>query len=225
MTNLVVQDISVEDSYEKLHETGLFFQKKTVESLLAFAVVVKTLRDKCDSEKDEEKDFNSMCLDFWGLSQSGASQMLKVGQRANDFFKHLEKLPASSRALYELATIPPKKLEESIELGLVNPNLSVTEAKSLKITFKEEKQAKKETPPVEDNPFSEEALRAEEKPVIEGEVVVIEDKPTKKRMKAPEAIEILNINVKSYYNEAKKGGLFSAEVLAEALYVLTGEKI
>jgi hypothetical protein len=166
-----------------------------------------------------------MCLDFWGLSQSGASQMLKVGQRANDFFKHLEKLPASSRALYELATIPPKKLEESIELGLVNPNLSVTEAKSLKLTFKEEKQAKKEATTIEDNPFSEEANKPEERPVIEGEATIIEDKPTKKRMKAAEAIEILNINVKSYYEDAKKGGLFSADVLAEALYVLTGEKV
>ena len=225
MTNLVVQDITIDDSYEKLHETGLFFQKKTVESLLAFAVVVKTLREKCDADKDDEKDFNIMCLDFWGLSQSGASQMLKVGQRANDFFKHLEKLPASSRALYELATIPPKKLEESIELGLVNPNLSVTEAKSLKLTFKEEKQAKKEATTIEDNPFSEEANKPEERPVIEGEATIIEDKPTKKRMKAAEAIEILNINVKSYYEDAKKGGLFSADVLAEALYVLTGEKV
>lgn len=223
--DLTTDIVTIHDSYEHIQETGIFFQKKTVESLLAFSVVVHTLRLKCDEDSKEEfaPDFNALCLEYWGLSQSGASQALKVGVRAKDFGKYLEKLPASSRALYELATIPQKQLEQSIEQGLINPNLSVTEAKSLKLSFKEDKEAKKKKEvPVNDNPFAEENL----KEPIDGEAeIIVDDKPTKKKMKAPEAIDMLNINVMSYYKTALKSGLFPAESLAEAYTLLTGEKI
>jgi hypothetical protein len=231
--------VAVEDSYEQLCEAGIAFQRKTVESLLSFSVVVYTLQQKC---KNENTDFNKLALDYWNLSSSGASQTAKVGEKADKFEKHANLLPASARTLYELATIPDKKFDELLDLGDVTPNLTVAEAKSLKASTKDKPTSEGLDDPfapnnanpvvdnVANNPDSSPA-NDEPKPVtIDGEVVsdiddavIIEDKKAPKSMSVVDALSLLNIDVKAHYKAALESGLISQKDLTAAYNALTGK--
>lgn len=225
-----IKDIAaIADTYDQLRETGIMYQKKTVESLLAFSVVVYTLKQKCEHE---EQDFSSKSLEYWGLSASGASQAAKVGERSEKFVSYANVLPASSRTLYELATIPEKKFEEVIEMGDVTPNLTVTEAKSLKASLKDDKKKEElenpfDAPPTDSGPGGIGEGGADSNNIIDAEVtdVEIKEELKPKKLTAPEAVDMLNINVKKYYNEMKGSPLFSSQRLADAYKVLTGENI
>jgi len=223
--------VAVNDSFDQLRETGIQFQKKTVDSLLAFSVVVYILKQKCENE---EQDFSEKALEYWGLSSSGASQAAKVGERADRFSEHSNILPPSSRTLYELATIPEKKFEEVIELGDVTPNLTVTEAKSLKASLKDEKKKENFDDPFATNKNSNNNMEAKDRDnVIEGEVMPnnselsdIKNKELKpKALTAVEAVDLLNINVGAYYESEIQAGLSPRFRLDEAYELLTGKKL
>lgn len=213
-------DIAViEDTYQHLRDTGAQYQKKTIENLLAFSIVAYTLQQKC---KEEEKDFAALALEYWSLSPSGASQAAKVGAKAAKFEEHSQALPASARALYELATLPEKQFAEYIEQGHITPNLSVVEAKALKDMLKDKKNKTEEV--AGSNPFEVqkqdevEILPQDEKSELHPEVL------PKIKLSVVAALDLLDINVLSYYEDAKKAGLHEIDLLDEAFTLLTKEK-
>lgn len=227
MTTDIANIIAITDSFEEIHKVGIEFQKKTVESILAFAKVVYTLKLKCAN--DEEHDFNELALEYWNLSASGATQFSKTGESADKLIAYSDKLPASSRALYELTQVPIIKLDEHINLGDINTNSTVNDVKAIKDTIKEEKQNKKTKVKTEvnDDPFNIQA-QDEAGNIVDAELVPNDESESSSKKTAKmniiEALVIFDIDINQLYVEHLQAGK-DKDLLAKAFYVLTGEKI
>jgi len=218
--------VAITDSYEEIHQIGIEYQKKTVESILAFSKVVFTLKKKC--EDDEHTDFNEKVLKFWGLSSSGASQFAKTGEHSDKLMAYSKSLPASSRTLYELTQLPIQKLDEHINIGDITPSSTVNDVKAIKDTLKETKKANKLTKnKVDDDPFNVEA-KDEDGNIVDAELVSDnEDQPTPKKaqkMSVLEALTIFDVDINELYMEHIQAGK-DKDLLSKAFYVLTGEKV
>jgi len=223
--------VTSEDSYEEIKRVGILYQKKTVESILAFARVVFTLKQKCD--KDEDKDFSQAANEFFGLSQSGASQFAKTGQNAEKLVAYAQSLPPSSRTLYELTQLSLTDLDKHINTGDINPNSTVNDIKAIKDTIKDTKKAKKGKSD-DVNPFNVEAEDEDGNP-IDAELVDDEtggEENTKapkkskdnKKMSIVEALAIFDIDMNMLYMEHLQKGK-DKEVLDKAFFIITGEKL
>lgn len=224
-----IKDLAtVDDSYEQIKQVGITYQKKTVESVLAFSRIVYVLQQKCNKEKTNE--FNSKALEYWGLSNSGASQFAKTGEHADRLIGYSQNLPPSSRALYELTQLPLKKLDEHINVGDINPNSTVNDIKAIKDTLKEEKKAKKKVSSSEDNPFDID-VEDEDGNKVEAELVTNkeeqkEEPPKKKgKMTVMEALSIFGIDMNLVYMEAVQKQEVDTDLLNKAFYVITGEAL
>jgi len=234
------ETINAAATIDDLIDLGIQFQKKTVESLLVFAKIVYTLKDRC--EGSPEYDFQELALEKWGLSNSSASQFAKIGRNAEKLIKYSSSLPASSRSLYELTQLPYDKLDEFVNLGDITPASTVKDIQAIKETIKEEKQQTKkkekskkitenisnieqEDSDEEDNPFKVD-VKDEEGNKLDAELVEEKQpkKKTKKKMSVIEALDILKVDLTVAYFEAKKEGV-DENLLREAFYTLTGEKI
>ena len=219
--------VVVDDDYETIRTTGIEYQKKTVESILAFARIVYILKEKC--KKDEEDDFNDKAEEFWGLSNSGASQFAKTGENADKLIAYSASLPASSRALYELTQLSLSKLDEHINMGDITPSSTVNDVKAIKDTIKEEKQSKKDKgkkkeSKSDDDPFNVSVTDEDGNPV---DAELVED-PTKKpshKMTVLEALNVFDIDMNQLYMEVLQKGEKEKDLLDKAFYVITGEKL
>lgn len=219
---------TIDDSYEEIKQVGITYQKKTVESVLAFSRIVFILKQKC--EKDEDSDFGSLALEYWGLSGSGASQFAKTGEHADKLIGYSQNLPPSSRALYELTQLPLQKLDEHINIGDINPNSTVNDIKAIKDTIKEDKKAKKKkSTQDESNPFDvdvedEDGNKVEAELVSNTDDAPQEEKKTGK-MTVLEALSIFGIDMNELYMETLQKQEVDSDLLNKAFYVLTGEKL
>lgn len=222
--NLVVTS----DDFETIKNIGIEFQKKTVESILAFSRVVYVLKEKC--EKEEDDSFNLKANEYWGLSASGASQFAKTGKNADKLVAYSASLPASSRALYELTQLSLTELDEHINLGDITPSSTVNDVKAIKETVKEEKQSKKPTKAKdgeekEVNPFAVD-VTDDEGNAIEATLVDTSDeaKPSNK-MTILEALAIFDVDMNQLYMDVLQKGEKDKTLLDKAFYVITGEKL
>lgn len=220
--------ISINNSYDEIKAVGIEYQKKTVESILAFSRVVYTLKDKCDND-EVEHDFVSLAEEYWGLSSSGASQFAKTGKNAEKLIAYAPSLPPSSRTLYELTQLSISDLDKHINVGDINPNSTVNDIKAIKDTLKEAKSSKKNKSKEDsdDNPFNVEASDADGN-IIDAELVDDKesDEPKKKapKMSIVEALAVFDIDMNLVYMEQLQAGK-DKEQLDAAFLVITGEKL
>lgn len=103
--------------------------KKTAEATLETARRIAEFRVATPDDK-----FLKKMKSWYQMTPTHLSYWGKIADSMPRFLEHTDKLPASTRTLYELSGVNDNLWNEFIETGDVNPSLTVEGAKALKIS-------------------------------------------------------------------------------------------
>lgn len=124
-----MKSVSIDSSFDEIKIVGMLHQRKTAEHLIAFCKCVAVLHTKC-APVSGGSEFSTKVMEFWGLDESNARKLLKVGK--TDYFgKFTEALPASNSSLIALTKLPEEKFEDFVKSGKINPAMTAKDVKAL----------------------------------------------------------------------------------------------
>lgn len=103
--------------------------KRTAEATLETATRIAEFK-----AATEEAKFAKHMKEWYQMSPAHLSYWAKISDSMPRFLEHTDKLPASTRTLYELASVKDDLWDEFIETGDINQSLTVEGAKSLKVS-------------------------------------------------------------------------------------------
>lgn len=104
---------------------------KVVPAILEFAATVKLFHDYCCETKQGGSAFARNMRLWLHMSQSSADRWLRIGE-CDQLTHATGKLPPAYSTIYELALLPPAKLEASLDNGRISPSMTRLEARAIR---------------------------------------------------------------------------------------------